>query len=462
MKNVEIEKKYLLSHNEAVAFLKTLKKYDAHKITQIYIKIYKGNVRRIRKIDNKYIQTIKKGNGKVRKEFEKNISKKKFTKLSHKKIGKKIKKTRYVFSLNGYDFAHKFELDMFRGRLKGLSYLEIEFNNEQDMQKFVLPPQLKNLVTKDVSSDINYTNSSLVLQRKKFKNLRKIFKQIEQLGINDSFDIKIDKKDCIYDSLRVYLFYYLHLVKIYLPLIFDKNNDEYLHQFRVNLRRIKSIMSIFKELFDPDIYQKLNSGLKEAITATNRKRDLDVFLAGLDNFEEKDDLTEFAQVLTKEQKIEGQKFKDFIKEKKVEDMIFDLEAMLNENSNFFVSRLASLPAKEYLKNTMKYLYKKTMKAIKKLDKQTKLEEFHKTRIKIKKIRYLSDTFKNFSSKKQKKSLKKYQTIFGELNDLKNQVNMINHYIPQCENKKAIKKLLNRLTKKMYLQKKIIFQSLHAL
>jgi len=455
MKNIEIENKYLLSHKKAMAFLKKLKNYETHKITQIYIKIYKGNVKRIRKIDDKYIQTIKKGNGRVRKEFEKYISRKKFNKLEHKKIGKKIKKTRYLFSLDGYNFTHKFELDMFRGRLKGLSYLEIEFNNEQDMQKFVLPPQLKNLVLKNVSSDINYTNSSLVLQRKKFKNLKNIYTQIEQLNINDSFDIKTDKKACIYDSLRVYLFYYLHLVKLYLPLIFDKNDDEYLHQFRVNLRRIKSLLSIFKELFDFDIYQKINSNLKEAIIATNKKRDLDIFLVNLNNSQEKDDLTEFIQFLTKEQKIEEQKFKDFIKEKKVEDIIFNLEALLNENSNFYVSRLANLPAKEYIKNTMKYLYKKTMKTIKKLDRQTKLEKFHKARIKIKKIRYLSNTFKIYSSKKQKKSLKEYQSIFGELNDLKIQVNTISHYIPQCKNKQVLKKLLNKLTKEMYLQKKII-------
>ena len=403
----------------------------------------------------KYIQTIKKGNGKVRKEFEKYISRKKYTKLSHKKIGKKIKKTRYAFSLDGYNFAHKFELDMFRGRLKGLSYLEIEFNNEQDMQKFVLPQQLKNLVLKNVSSDINYTNSSLVLQRKKFKNLTKIFTQIEQLNINDSFDIKTDKKACIYDSLRVYLFYYLHLIKIYLPLIFDKNNDEFLHQFRVNLRRIKSLMSIFKELFDFDIYQKINSSLRDAIIATNKKRDLDIFLVNLKNSKEKDDLTDFIQFLTKEQKVEEQKFKDFIKDKKMEDIIFNLEALLYENSNFYVTRLANLPAKEYIKNTMEYLYKNTMKTVKKLDKQTKLEKFHKARIKIKKIRYLSNTFKIYSSKKHKKSLTKYQNIFGELNDLKNQVTIINHYIPQCKNKEVLKKLLNRLTKDMYLQKKII-------
>ena len=403
----------------------------------------------------KYIQTIKKGNGKVRKEFEKYISRKKYTKLSHKKIGKKIKKTRYAFSLDGYNFAHKFELDMFRGRLKGLSYLEIEFNNEQDMQKFVLPQQLKELVLKNVSSDINYTNSSLALQRKRFKNLKKIFSQIEQLNINDSFDIKIGKKWCIYDSLRIYLFYYLHLVKIYLPHIFDNNDDEFLHQFRVNLRRIKSLVSIFKELFESDIYQKINSHLRDAIKATNKKRDLDIFLANLNNCEEKNDLTEFIQLLTEEQKAEEQKFKEFIKEKKIDDIIFDLEALLSENSNFYVTRLANLPAKEYIKNTINYLYKKTMKAIKKLDNQTKLEEFHKVRIKIKKIRYLINTFKVYSSKKQKKSLTKYQDIFGELNDLKNQANMINNYIPQCKNKEVLKKLLNRLTKEIYLQKKII-------
>ena len=455
MKNLEIENKYLLSHKKAIAFLKKLKNYDTHKITQIYIEIFKNNVKRIRKIDDNYIQTIKKGNGKVRKEFEKHISKKKFTKLSHKKIGKKIKKIRYVFSINGYDFTHKFELDIFKGRLKGLVYLEIEFNNEKDMQRFILPQQLKKLVLKNVSSDINYTNSSLALQRKKFKSLKNIYRQIELLNINDSFDIKIDKKSCIYNSLRIYLFYCLHLVEQYLPLVFNQNSDEFLHQFRVNLRRIKSLMTVFKELFDSDIYQKINSDLRDAIAATNKKRDLDIFLINLNNYEKKDDLTDFIKFLAEEQKVEEQKFIEFIKEQKVENIIFNMKAMLNENSNFYTTRLANLPSKEYIKNTIKHLYAKTIKTINRLDNKTKLEKFHEARIKIKKIRYLTDTFKNYPLKIHNKSLKKYQNIFGELNDLKNQVNIINHYIPQCKNKKALKTLLNKFTKEMYLQKNII-------
>ena len=34
---MEIENKYLLSYEKAVAFLKKLKNYETHKITQIYI-----------------------------------------------------------------------------------------------------------------------------------------------------------------------------------------------------------------------------------------------------------------------------------------------------------------------------------------------------------------------------------------------------------------------------------------
>ncbi len=454
MKNLEIENKYLLSYEKAIAFLKNLNNYETHKIVQIYIKIFKNNIKRIRKIDDRYILTIKKGSGRVRKEFENDISKKKFDKLSRKKIGNKIKKTRYVFYMEN----HKFELDIFKGKLKGLAYLEIEFNNEQEMKNFILPKELKDIVLKDVSSDINYTNSSLVLKRKKFKNLRKLFKKIESSNVDAKLNFKVDKKICIYDNLRIYLFCYLMKVKSYSSLLAINNDEELLHKFRINLRRIKSLMFLFKELFDFDIYKKINIRLKDAITMTNKKRDLDIFLLKLNSIKDSDEYIDFICYLHKEKEEEERKLIDFLNDRKVEDLIFDLEFLLKENSKFYTTALANLPAKSYIQDKIKYLWKDISKSIGKLSSQTPLEKFHSTRIKIKKIRYLTDAFENYSLKRHNKSLKNYQDIFGELNDLKNQITITNKYMPKSNNQKIINKLLNQLSKDMFLQKKKILSN----
>ena len=160
MKHLEIENKYLLSYNKTLKFIKSLSNYKAHKIKQFYLSCTPKATKRVRKVDGKYILTVKKGSGKIRKEKEKEINKKRYKKLKKSKIGRTIKKIRYVFELEG----HTYELDIFRGDLKGLAYLEIEFSDIRQMQNFTLPKILRKIVKKDVSNDKRYTNAFLAIK----------------------------------------------------------------------------------------------------------------------------------------------------------------------------------------------------------------------------------------------------------------------------------------------------------
>jgi CYTH domain-containing protein len=64
-----------------------------------------------------------------------------------------IEKTRFVFKHND----QVFELDLFKGRLKGLAILEIELENIED--KVILPAFL--LIIKEVTNDKSYNNFNL-------------------------------------------------------------------------------------------------------------------------------------------------------------------------------------------------------------------------------------------------------------------------------------------------------------
>ncbi len=163
MKHLEIENKYLLSHKKAVNFIKTLTNYSTKDIEQIYFAYSTKSTKRARKVDGKYILTIKKGDGKVRKEYEKEISRQKYKKLKKMRIGRTIKKTRYIFNLSGYTF----ELDIFKGSLKGLAYLEVEFDSIKQMKNFTLPKVLKKITKRDVSNDKRYTNAFLAIKSSK-------------------------------------------------------------------------------------------------------------------------------------------------------------------------------------------------------------------------------------------------------------------------------------------------------
>jgi CYTH domain-containing protein len=70
-----------------------------------------------------------------------------------------VEKTRFVFKWHD----QVFELDLFKGHLKGLAILEIELNDKDD--KVELPGFLK--VVKEVTSDKRFTNFALADKRLK-------------------------------------------------------------------------------------------------------------------------------------------------------------------------------------------------------------------------------------------------------------------------------------------------------
>jgi len=91
----------------------------------------------------------------VHEETEREITRAQYEKLLKKSNPDKVpvEKTRFVFKYND----QVFELDVFKGPLKGLAILEIELEDKNDTVE--LPPFLK--VVKEVTKDKKFTNFSL-------------------------------------------------------------------------------------------------------------------------------------------------------------------------------------------------------------------------------------------------------------------------------------------------------------
>jgi len=426
MKNLEIENKYLLSYDKACEFLETLDTKYSKKIVQYYIKYSKNSIKRVRKIGKKYIYTSKKGSGRIRQEREKNISKKKFKRLSKRKIGNKIIKTRYFFTID----KKNYELDIFKKRLKGLAFLEIEFKNKKQMQDFILPQILSKIVIKDVSEDNNYTNSSLaLLSNIPFKN-QEIFESMDLFDNNKNFIFTFSEKNSIYDYLQNWLYFYFILLKKYAQLSIQNNNNEDLHQFRINIRRIRSLLAVYKELFDKDVLLKIMNSFKIIVSQTNKKRDIDVFLLKLDGINDSK-ILKFIEYLEDKSQKEKLKIKKILESQEFSNILFDFEVFIKEDYKFFTTNISDLPANRYSKKKFKKLFKKITFLFKKINNNSTIEELHKIRIKIKKFKYFleisNNLLKKYRVEKMRKSFKKYQNLFGHLNDIQNQIKMVQDY-----------------------------------
>jgi len=169
--NLEIERKFLVHFPKSWAALSELfdDLLDVKRITQLYLEP-KGNEpsARVRKTvegltgDTNTVyhfnQKVHVDHG-INEETEHEISKSKYESYLKTPHPNKVslEKTRFVFKYND----QVFELDVFKGPLKGLAILEIELKDKN--QKIELPPFLK--VIEEVTKDKRFNNFNLADKR---------------------------------------------------------------------------------------------------------------------------------------------------------------------------------------------------------------------------------------------------------------------------------------------------------
>jgi len=165
---LEIERKFLVKFPSSWSDLAELFDgiIDVKRISQCYLKPEPGEqAGRVRKTveglsgdtETVFHFNQKKPTGQtgVHEETEHEISEKEYQKYLKKSNPEKcaVEKTRFVFKYHDQTF----ELDLFKGHLKGLAILEIELEDPDDTVE--LPPFLK--IVKEVTKDKRFTNFSL-------------------------------------------------------------------------------------------------------------------------------------------------------------------------------------------------------------------------------------------------------------------------------------------------------------
>lgn len=165
---LEIERKFLVKFPKSWSALAAIfdDLVDVKRISQTYLTPEKGEPSaRVRKTIKgltgdtdtvfHYNQKVPTGDTGVHEETEHKISQSQYEKFLKKSHPDKIpvEKTRFVFKYNDQIF----ELDVFKGPLKGLAILEIELKHKD--QPVELPPFLE--VRKEVTKDKRFTNFSL-------------------------------------------------------------------------------------------------------------------------------------------------------------------------------------------------------------------------------------------------------------------------------------------------------------
>ena len=408
---LEIERKFLLKNSQILDFLKEAGLVFKHlEISQFYTKITQNEEIRFRSEEGKFIKTIKLGKDLIREENEEFCEKAEFKKALKNRIGRVITKDRYIFRLNN----NPCNIDVFKDGLNGLCTFEIEFSDENEAVYFKLPPFLEQFCQADVTCDKRYKNKFLAIHANEneqidYKRAYNVFKN-KEISPNFAANLKSG------EALRALFLSIFKEIKRLKSDYLQDHDEEILHNLRVNLRKVRSLLKIFNGVFDEKVTLFFGENFKILANSTNKKRDLDIFLGFLSEQKHANELIYFVQ---KALNLEYENVKSYLGDEENYAFLKEWEIFLNEGE-FYRSKLFDVSLSRLGSFKLRTLLVLAQKRLKSLDQDCPNESFHKIRIELKKVRYTyefsSEIFYFDGLKKYEERLKDMQEIFGALQD----------------------------------------------
>ena len=435
MKEFEIERKFLLKPCSPKRFFHSAGlEYRKYFMQQYYLPEQEEGYIRYRRRDEEFFKTIKSGEGMVRKESEHLVSKEEFDSHLESHIGKVIEKERFVFLYEGLTY----ELDRFVGALKGLCYLEIEFDDKETAEEFKLPEIFSHLNIAEVTNDKRFNNASIskstcipALDTDLDSLLKKVTSSISPEGSAER--ITLEPFESSHTAIQAILQNLIGAVEENRKRLLQNEDDpEILHQFRVSLRRLRSTLGACKKFFSPSWFTLHRKNLSLLMAQTNAKRDIDVLLEKMDFYR---------SLLPKKMQKDLVPLKVYLLAEK-ERLDTHVAALAeNELLHYEISTLAKPDVKgcrqgdkisqPIVITAMQISGKQItgiLKAGKKLNAQSEEQAYHRLRIQFKKMRYLIEVMEPLVEKQKyedaMKLIRKMQTILGDFHDFQVQGSLL--------------------------------------
>jgi len=430
MEKMEIERRFLLYPCSMKRFLKRQGiEYEALALRQFYVVADSERVERYRKQGDAYIRTIKRGRGLVRDEFEERISKEAFDAAFRKNSGGVIRKTRRVFEYEG----HRFELDSFKGPLKGLNILEIEFDSEAEAKRFEMPAIFRRILAAEVTDNPDFSNGAISRSMRIPAIETDLQKLLERVEMRESFlkastPIGLTPFESGAHALKALFHSLLKSVEANRAAILSGDEEpERLHQLRVAMRKLRALLSQMSPLFEKEWLEEHKAKLAGLMRQTGEKRDIDVYLmhiplyksmvpkkyhAGIDALE---------TYLRRQVESKTEALKRFLRDAPFTDEMAELERFAREEGPAGLNERAEGPIIIEVKQALRKRYRKVLKKGGEIDAESEAHLYHMVRIDVKKLRYMMEFFSSILDEDafaaMLKKLKTIQTILGEHQDL---------------------------------------------
>jgi len=231
------------------------------------------------------------------------------------------------------------------------------------------------------------------------------------------------------EAAKAILRFLLQVMRINAAHIDNDLDTEFLHDFRVAIRRTRSALGQIKYVFPAKTTARFKKDFAYMGKLSNELRDMDVYLLREDTYKAmlppilRDDIDPLFDHLRKKRSKALQKVIRGLKAKKYTKIMKDWEAFLNKPQRDSAGASnAKLPVIDLARNRIHKKYRNVVQVGSQILENSEDGMLHVLRIHCKKLRYLMEFFSSLFPRKKMNALigqlKKLQDNLGDFNDLR--------------------------------------------
>ena len=220
------------------------------------------------------------------------------------------------------------------------------------------------------------------------------------------------------------------------PGVISDLDSEFLHDFRIAVRRTRSLLTLLKKLLPEEKSRYFQDEFRWIGSVTGPLRDIDVYLLERDDYMAliplslQPGLDLFFDDLENRRSQELKELRSHLRSQRYTNLLADWRDYLTDPDSELFSGIRSEQCKPLVDSIIRKRFKGFIKHGTRIDAASADEELHSLRIKGKKMRYLLEFFRSFYDEKQMerflKQMKRLQDNLGDFNDLSVQQDVLSN------------------------------------
>lgn len=247
----------------------------------------------------------------------------------------------------------------------------------------------------------------------------------------------------------------LRTLKVNEPGTIAHTDTEFLHDFRVAVRRTRVGLSQLKNIFPDDISARFKEFFSWLGQITSETRDLDVYLLSFDAYKKhlpvdlRLSLDPLYELLTIKQRQSQKQLAKHLRSARYSTMLAAWEAYLGSTPiNHPTQANAQLTIKELADQRLWKVYKQAIKEGEAIDLHSPPEILHELRKTCKKLRYLMEFFQHLYAERRiaslVKQLKRLQDVLGDYQDYATQQKRLRQFSQEMQASNAPDKTITAM------------------